>query len=386
MKIGILGGSFNPVHKGHVELGKNAVKELGLDKLFFVPAFISPFKKDSVATEMGVSDENRIEMLRLAIAESNCNELDVELCEIEREGVSYTIDTVEYLNKKYSTKVYLLIGDDLVQDFSKWKEPLKLQDSANIVLARRHNMDAIPFSYKHQTIKNTIVLGASTDIRNLIATEGDWENFVPKTVSDYIKEKSLYGYWQGMSQKINQVLKQAVTEKRYNHSVRVAQMMVKLCSHYGLNTDMGYFAGIAHDLCKYVPENELFEIVSEDSMEITKAEKESPVLLHGRAAAVVLKRDYGIINKDILEGIAFHTFGKPYMSDIGMLLFVADKIEPGRPQACEEYYNRLFSLSLKEMTLSVLEENIQYLHNKGKDPSDLSFNMQKWLRKECIGE
>lgn len=383
MKIGILGGSFNPVHNGHVELGKNVVKELGLDKLFFVPAFVSPFKQD---VKLSVSDDNRIEMLKLAIAESNCKELDIELCEIEREGVSYTIDTVEYLNKKYDTKVFLVIGDDLVQDFSKWKDPLKLQDAANIVLARRHNVEPIAFSYKHQTVKNNIVLGASSDIRALISTEGEWEKFVPKTVSDYIKEKSLYGYWQGMSKKINEILKTAVTEKRYNHSVRVAEMMEKLCIHYGLNSDMGYFAGIAHDLCKYVPENELFEIVAEDAMEITKAEKESPVLLHGRAAAVVLKRDYGVINKDVLEGIAFHTFGKPYMSEIGMLLFVADKIEPGRPQACEEYYNRLFSLSLKEMTLSVLEENIQYLHNKGKEPSDLSFDMQKWLKKECMGE
>jgi nicotinate-nucleotide adenylyltransferase len=293
------------------------------------------------------------------------------------------MDTVEYLNRKYKTRIYLIIGDDLVKDFDKWNEPKKLSKIAQIVLARRHFEKPIEFAYEHISIKNPIVNGASSDVRKLVLTAScGWEKYLSAEVSDYIKLNGLYGYWQGVTKKVTAALKINVSEHRYEHSLRVAQMMDKLCKHYDLDREKGYFAGISHDLCKRMNEKDMLEIVSIDGMPLTEVEKEFPVLLHGRAAAVKLAKDFGIIHKDVLEAVAFHTFGKPHMSEIGMMLFVADKIEPERQQTNPEYYERLFSLSLNEMTLSVLEENIEYLHNKGKVASDLSLEMQKWLKKE----
>lgn len=381
MKIAIFGGSFNPIHIGHVELAKNAIKALKLDKLFFIPAFISPFKQDSVATDMGISDENRLKMLELAIQESGQKKLFIDNCEILRGGVSYTVDTVEYINKKYNTKTYLIIGDDLVKDFEKWKEPKKLAEISNIVLARRNFQQEINFDYAHINIKNPIVLSASSQVRTLLTEGKDAKEYLCKSVYNYIKENNLYGYWQGLISRFDAILEHKVSENRYNHSIRVAKMLKKLCLHYGLDQNKGFFTGLTHDLCKNLTDDELIMYAKKNNLKISKIEKENPSLLHGAVASIVLKKEYGILDEDILEAIKYHTFGKKKLNPLGMLLFVADKIEEGRPQVNEEYYKRLFSLSLNDITLSVLEENIEYLQNRGKKVSKLSFEMQKALQK-----
>ncbi len=114
----MFGGSFNPIHNGHVLMALHAIKELKLDKLLFVPTYISPFKQNVV---LHCENEDRITMINKAISDTGCDKMECETCEIDRGGVSYTIDTINYLNKKYDTKIMLLIGDDLVSDFTYWR-------------------------------------------------------------------------------------------------------------------------------------------------------------------------------------------------------------------------------------------------------------------------
>ena len=157
-----------------------------------------------------------------------------------------------------------------------------------------------------------------------------------------------------------------VSEERYKHSVRVAQTCARLCERHGLNPQIGFFAGIAHDMCKSVDEKTLLEIASRDGEPILKIESSKPALLHGRAAAVVLREDWGVQDKDLLEAVANHTFGKAGMCDLAKLLYVADKIEPGREQVTEEYTARLMAMSIDQMTAAVVGESMEYLKGKGK--------------------
>lgn len=158
----------------------------------------------------------------------------------------------------------------------------------------------------------------------------------------------------------------AEKKERYEHSVRVADTAQSLCKKYSLEEKLGKLAGIAHDICKDFGQAVLLSLASRDGHEITALEKAKPSLLHGRAAAVKLREDFGIENKDVLEAVAVHTFGKDGMCDLAKVVYVADKIEPGRPHVTKKYLERFEDMTLDEMTLYVLEENISFLKKKAR--------------------
>ena len=222
MKIALLGGSFNPVHKGHLALAGSVVRLAGYDLVMFVPAYQSPFKQrcslgvvsssaDSAASVgsgfQGVffTDDERIEMLRLAIKPYPW--AAVELCEIERGGVSYTIDTVRYLTKKYQTegialadgsrgylegKLGLVIGADLVEGFPRWKEADALAQETDIILARRPDAVKTDFAYPHISIMNELHDISSTEVRERIQGHGELSALIPDEICRYIKQRGVY--------------------------------------------------------------------------------------------------------------------------------------------------------------------------------------------------
>jgi nicotinate-nucleotide adenylyltransferase len=156
-----------------------------------------------------------------------------------------------------------------------------------------------------------------------------------------------------------------VKEKRYQHSIRVAEMCARMCRQYSLDSRKGYLAGIGHDMCKDFSDKELFELAGRDGREIIDYDRKKPALLHGRAAAVLLKEQFKVYDQEILEAVANHTSGIIGMCDLTKCLFLADKIEPGRPQSTDEYRAGLLAMSLNDMLYSVLEENYEYLTKKG---------------------
>ena len=158
---------------------------------------------------------------------------------------------------------------------------------------------------------------------------------------------------------------QHVKKSRYEHSVRVAQMCARLCRQFGLDSRKGYLAGIGHDICKDFSDEELMEIATRDGKEIIAFDRNKPALLHGRAAAVLLKEKFKIYDPEILEAVAYHTSGLTGMCDLTKCLFLADKIEPGRPQSTDEYRARLLAMPLDEMVYDVLVQNYEYIMKKG---------------------
>lgn len=180
--------------------------------------------------------------------------------------------------------------------------------------------------------------------------------------------------------KVDEYVKTAVSETRYEHSVRTAKTAEKMCSIYGQNPRAGYLAGLAHDMCKECSSDELFALVHEDGKPVSILEQNRPGLLHGRAAAVLIQKKFGVKDRNIVEAIASHTFAAPGLCDLGKILFAADKIEPGRPQSTQKYREKLFSKSLDALTLSVLEENIDYLEQRGKKVARPSLELAAQLK------
>lgn len=175
----------------------------------------------------------------------------------------------------------------------------------------------------------------------------------------------------------------SLSTKRYEHSMRVAQTAQKMCYLYDADPCEGFLAGIGHDICKEMPPELILSFAKRDGQPITKIEKEKISLLHGRAAAVKLHDDFAITNKDILFGVANHTFGSSKLGKIGKIVFIADKIEPGREHVTPEYLEKMFSYDLDELVKIVVKENVDYLISKGRKVAPQTMEFLKFLNKKA---
>lgn len=161
--------------------------------------------------------------------------------------------------------------------------------------------------------------------------------------------------------------------ERFEHSIRVAETARRMCRLYGQDPEKGYFAGMAHDICKDLDGETLLSLANHDGMPVSDLERKKPSLLHGRAAAVKLDRDFGVHDKDILQAVSMHTLGGKGMGPLAKIVFAADKIEPGRPQSSEEYLGALFEKKLDELVMFVVQENMEYLNKRGKDIAPVTY-------------
>jgi nicotinate-nucleotide adenylyltransferase len=189
MKLGIFGGSFDPVHLGHLLVAQAAVEELGLDRLFFVPAAQSPFKPDSRPAPAPA----RLQLLRLALAgRANC-EIDDQ--EIRRGGVSYTIDTLRDYAKRFpEAKLFCLIGADHAAELNGWREPDELARLAEfVVIPRPGGATAVfPPPFRGRRLRGFPFGVSSSEIRARVKAGLPIGNLVPTAVAEAIRNGQLY--------------------------------------------------------------------------------------------------------------------------------------------------------------------------------------------------
>ncbi|MBR3397770.1 MAG: nicotinate-nucleotide adenylyltransferase [Lachnospiraceae bacterium] len=198
IKTGILGGTFDPIHIGHLILAQAAYEQLELDRVFIIPAGRPPHKKD----RKGATDEQRIDMVRLAAASNPA--FEVELLEMESQEYSYTYVTLQRLHQKYpDDDFYFIIGQDSLETFETWREPAQIVEQAHIVAADRPDCDVSKMQY--QIERNKKLFGgdfiaiecpdiqiSSHEIRERTAEGKSCRYYVPDAVFDYMTENDLY--------------------------------------------------------------------------------------------------------------------------------------------------------------------------------------------------
>jgi nicotinate-nucleotide adenylyltransferase len=189
MRIVLLGGSFNPVHVGHLILAEEVRSQFGYDLALLVPSCKPPHK--ALAGDPGAA--HRLAMLALA-AEGDPT-LAVDGCELARGGLSYTIDTLRDLIARLSPegKPGLIIGDDLAGGFASWRDPEGIAAAADIIVARRAGSEPEPFPFPHARADNSLVQVSSSLVRERAASGRAFRRLVDPRVYDYIVRNGLYG-------------------------------------------------------------------------------------------------------------------------------------------------------------------------------------------------
>lgn len=200
MRIGIFGGSFDPIHTGHLILAEHCREQAGLDQVLFVPCAQQPHKKDGAFG----TDRQRTEMIDLAIG-GHPSFLRSSI-EIDRGGVSYTVDTLEQLREQHADdELFLMIGGDSLNGFSTWKEPKRILEMATPLVMARPGAGDVDFDLlapfvdesklaeiKSLAIEAPLIDISSTAIRAAAAEEKSFRYQTPRSVERYIQTQKVY--------------------------------------------------------------------------------------------------------------------------------------------------------------------------------------------------
>ena len=378
MRIGIFGGSFDPVHREHKNCVRAAVEGLRLDKLYVMPAHTPPHKPDRVLS----SDADRMEMCRLAFAD--IPEVEVSEYEISQGGTSYTYLTCRHFKELYpNAELYFLVGTDMLRDFPTWRNPQSIVNDAEIAVCGRHDEEGwwereqVEFFQKFG--KNFVRVNyngadvSSTKIRVLAGAGMRLTEFVEENVEEYIHKNHLY--------EIQNAGKALSLEKptRRAHSIRVAYLAAERALKLKIPERKAITAALFHDcgknltpdspyLAGFVPPTEWGEVPE-------------PVW-HQFAGAYLAEHAFGITDEDILNAIRYHTSGRADMSELEKLIFLSDMLEEERSYEGVEGLRKLFwqGQGLDECLGRALFETLEFLKSKGAEIYPLTQNAYEYYK------
>lgn len=395
MKVGILGGTFDPIHNAHIKIAQEALKQFELDKILIMPTPYPPHKdKERIA-----SNFHRANMVKLAI--SPFDRIEFSDFELNSHDVTYTADTLHMLKELHpENEYYFILGSDSIASFMSWYRPDVILKFAKIIAVKRDDESSKKMQTKIDEIEEKyhvriqILSMPALDISSSYIRCSDYsqiQSMVPEAVYEYIVENKLYGdenvnkAWS--INKITEDLERQLKPSRFQHILGVADTAKEMAEHFKVNPNKAYFAGILHDCAKHKTDSELLRICRENHIEITEAEIRKPDLLHAKVGAYIAETKYGITDKEILSAITWHTTGKEDMSTLDKIIFSADYIEPNRTKQPNLDYLR--SISLKDLDLlvySILKDTMDYLQKSGKKCIDENTKKAYLYYKKIIEE
>lgn len=384
-RIGIMGGTFDPIHEGHIQMARAAMKEAKLDRVLMIPTGNPPHKQGITPAE------DRWKMLCAACAQEEG--LYPDRLELDRPGVIYTIDTLSILKEKYpKADLYYIIGADTLMELCHWRDYERVLSMCTFLVCPRawHYTPAqLTLERKRLTeLGGSIIMldmepvdVSSTALREALQ-KGEPTPLLPVAVREYCGIKGLYG----MARRIPQAdawmdkLFAALNRKRFAHTLCVAHTSRQLARAHGLDVRRAEIAGLLHDCAKCLPLEEMRAITRAHSLTGDESLMESGALLHSLTGAYLAAAEYGVEDPDILRAIACHTTGKPEMTRLDMAVYLADKIEPTR----EEYpllnkVRLMAQLSLEKAMLLSIEGTSKYVKKGGKALHPATLETIAWL-------
>ena len=340
MKIGVYGGTFNPIHTGHMAAAKFAMEYLKLDLLYLIPTGLPPHKAISED-----APEHRLNMARLAAGAigGNVRALDIEL---RRTGKSYTLDTIRELRAEHpEDELYFFMGTDMFLTFHQWYKPEEIAALCTICAFGRSEADteelfAVQREYLQKTLgANVITLAlpqiveiSSTQLREKLQNGGGKEYLHP-AVYGYILREGLYGTKKDLKRlelpELRCVALSMLSPKRVPHVLGTEETAAKLAVRWGVDEDTARRAALLHDCTKLFFREQHLALCRQYNREVDAVELQEEQLLHAKTGAIIAQQVFGA-GDDIYQAILYHTTGKADMTTLEKIIYLADYIEPTR--------------------------------------------------------
>lgn len=329
-QIGILGGTFQPIHLGHMDMALSALSVLNLDEVLLMPDRIPPHKD----LPEGATDAQRLEMIRLSA--QKYNGLTVSDMELMRPGKSYTADTLALLADRLpNAQLYFIMGSDMLRSLPNWYKPEQVCALARLVCVRRQgNIGGEEESAKKlaQTYGAKVTLlppvreVSSTEIRTRARLGLPLENLVEPTVEQYICAHGLYA--PAPIPSLTHRLKTELSPKRFTHTIGVVMTAERMAEYLHCAPEQARLCALLHDCAKELPMQEQYALAQRAKGSLLPTDIDP--IVHAPAGSVLAREKYGVEDDQVLEAIRLHTTGESVMSLLDKILFLADMVEPGR--------------------------------------------------------
>lgn len=312
MKIGFYGGSFDPIHTGHLILADQLTYEAGLDKVIFVPDYVSP----NTSHEMKADAQNRFELIKLAIKDNP--KFEVSDYTLKQEKVCYMDETMAYFHKQYpNDELYIITGQDSFMRIRLWHNYEDLLMQNNFLIGKRPGSNTkelfglfkelfAQFKGLNMEFFDIPEMDVSSlTIQNKLKVGKSVKYLLPEECIDYINKNNLY---ESLLPKLKAYVKAHVKESRYKHTEGVVKTARELAIRYDADLKKAEIAAWFHDACKEEADN--FE--------------------HGPLAAEKIQTLFNVHDEEIISAIKSHTLGHVGMGKLDKILYVADSLEPSR--------------------------------------------------------
>lgn len=346
MKIGLFGGTFDPIHNGHLAMAKTAQEQLQLDSVWFIPVYTPPHKEREGLT----SGAHRLKMIEQAIADEP--KFNVNKIELLRERTSYTYETVQQLRHQYpEAEFYFLVGADNVSGLRSWKKIAYLLTEVTFVAFARSSHERVS-DYPLVWLEMPAQAVSSTAIRNF----QDYAYLHPR-VLHYMLKHHLYGLTV-----IHEFVFQKMTYQRFVHTMGVVETAVSLARQHGLNQRQCHVAALLHDYAKAASKAELHEYMQHHFPD----EPFIGPIAHAYVGSITIQEDLCITDQEVIDAVRYHTTGHPDMGAIAKCIFIADYIEPNRQFPGVEQAREIAFADLEAGLRHALEQTNRYLQAQGK--------------------
>ncbi len=392
-RIGIYGGTFNPPHLGHLRAASCALKDLQLDRLLLIPTREAPHKQIPAGSP---SPRQRLEMLQLAAA--GMEKTEVSDLELNREGPSFTWETVEALARQYpDAERILLMGTDMFTSFLNWRQPERIWKQVSLgvfcrgtkgegkaIAAQKEALEAL--GARVYLVNNPVVDISSTQLRRMLVFQCA-EPFLPAGVGDYIRKNRLYGtdrdYRNLPMDQLEQVAVSLLNPNRVAHVLGCRDTAAELAVRWGADMTDAARAGLLHDITKALDGPLQLTLCDEYGSILNDFSRRYPKTLHALTGSLVAQRIFGE-NERVVSAIRSHTTGKGNMNTLEKIIYVADYMEPCRNFPGVEHLRELAFRDLDAALKCGLEMTLDHLKNQGSEVSPETWEALTWLKQNGI--
>lgn len=325
VRIVVYGGSFDPVHKGHISLLSAAAGQINPDLIMVFPAYNSPFKYT-----MCTSDVHRTHMLKEALLPlASKTDIVIDDYELKQKRKVYSIETLKYVKSIYpNSDIYLLMGSDCALEIDLWRDIKTIRKMVTLVTGFRKGY-RVNKKIKNEflVLKGNFPLLASSTVKSKIYTTGSVPSSVDLGVASYIKQHSLYGL------NIRRKLAGMLSGDRLEHTYNVVARACDLAAKYKANLDVCALSAYLHDCAKGLTNRQLIDYVKEHKLKVKmfkEISKHAPTLLHGVVGAHMAQKVFHIADTAVINAVRKHSVGSANMSKEEKILYIADAISKDR--------------------------------------------------------